>query len=561
MAATITKKKWSYTLSEWKGILACLPGYDSFRDAANCIFDVSAANKVIRFFETRIRHVKGKMAGKLITLEKWQKAILGAIFGWKQADGWRRYREIFLYIPRKNGKTIFIAGIAVLLLACSAEGGQEIYSAAAEKEQAKIAHEMAKGMVQQEKDLGDIITIYKDSLHVSNGGHFYKAISAEAYSKHGFNASAILVDEVHAHPNGELIEVLKTSTGARAQPLTFYATTADYDRPSVCNTLLEYAENVRDGIYCDAAFLPILYMARDDDDWRDPKVWKKANPNLGISVSVEFLEAECKKAERIVSYQNTFRRLYLNQRTAQVNRWIDLADWDACSGLENGETPQQWRERIYNAALGVPCWGGLDLGSVSDLTALALLFDGDYFDYPGALVVLPYFWCPEISIANKDEKNQALYQEWEMNGFLSTTEGNVTDYRTIRRDVLDISNHCPFIDLAIDRLYQGGQLATELLEDGLKVKSFGQNFTDFTAPSKDFEIRVKSGRIIHGGNPMLRWQAGNVMVKEGDGETIKPVKPAKNSNQKIDGIVSTIMALGVQAENPNYAKDEDLILV
>lgn len=560
--AAILRKAPVISEAEWKRLLGLLPRFDSFRDAGACRFDVEAANKAVRFFETRLRHLKGPKAGQLIKLEDWQKAVLGSIFGWKRPDGTRRFRKVFLYIPRKNGKTIFIAGIAVLMLACSSEGGQEIYSAASEKEQAKIAHDMAKGMVDKDPELSAILNPFKDCIVTKNGEHTYKAISAEAYSKHGYNASTILIDELHAHPNGDLVEVLESSIGARSQPLTLFATTADYDRPSTCNELLEYAMKVRDGAYADDEFLPILYMADQDDDWEKEETWRKANPNLGVSVPLEFFQAAYRKAKRIMSYQNTFRRLYLNQKTSQVNRWIDLADWDECAGLENNETPEEWRERIIEAAQGLPCHAGLDLGAVSDLCALTLLFDGNDLGYPDALVLLPYAWCPTDAIEKKSETNQVLYQQFVDRGFMLTTPGNVADYRTIRRHINEIANMFEVIDMPADRLFQGAQLCTELREeDGINIIDFGQGFYSMAAPVKDFEERVKAKRLIHGGNPLLRWQAGNAMVAEDPSGNLKPVKPARNSGQKIDNLVAGVMAIGRYAEKPLTQQAQELFFV
>lgn len=562
-SATSTPKAASLSLDEWEALFRDgIAGYDPYRDSAGCWFDHESANKACRFFETRLRHVEGPLGGKLLKLETWQRKIIGAIFGWKREDNTRRYREVFFYVPRKNGKTFIIAGIAVLMLACSGEKGQQIYSAAADREQAKLCHSTAKQMITLDPELSRQMKLMQHCIETADGYHRYRALSSEANTKHGFNASTILVDEVHAHPNSELIDVLKTSTGARDQPLTFYTTTADFDRPSICNTLLDYAESVRDGVYEDAAFLPVVYKATDDDDWTDEAVWFKANPNLGVSVSLEFLRDECQKARRITSYQNTFRRLYLNQKTSQDNRWISLEDWDRCAGLDVDETPTQWRARIIAQAKGLPCYAGLDLGSVSDLTALTLLFDGDDLGYPGAVVLMPYAWFPGDSLDNKEEKNQILYQDFMEGKWVLTTTGNVADYAQIREDINSIVRDFDLIEIAVDRLFQGAQLCSELREqDQLNVIEFGQGFMSMAAPAKDFEERVKAGKVIHGGNPLLRWQVGNVVVKEDPHGNLKPVKPGRNSSQKIDNVVAAIMPLARYNENPHTSRDMELMFI
>ena len=320
------------------------------------------AQQAIDFFPDYLRHVAGEKAGTPLVLEPWQQAVVANLFGWKRRNLTgllvRRYRELFLYLPRKSGKTLMAAGIGLLVFFCDKEAGQECYLAAADKEQAGMLFRAAKGMVEVEPALAKRCRIYGGSAQggqskslVKPDNSFLRVVSADADSKHGGNSHLVIVDELHAQPGRDLVDVLTTSMGARTQPLFIGITTADFDRPSLCNEKLKYASAVRDNPETDPAFLPVIYEADPLDDWTDPAVWAKANPNLGVSVSMEYLTRECERAKQIPEYENTFRRLYLCQRTQQDVRAIPLKLWDA------GGEPFD-----LNDLNGKPCYAGLDFG-------------------------------------------------------------------------------------------------------------------------------------------------------------------------------------------------------
>ena len=507
----------------WRSI----PGYDPFTSAGTCTFDRVAAERAIDFFAECLTFTAGQWRGRPFQLEPWQQALVGNLFGWKRRDGLRRYREAFLFVPRKCGKSELAGGLGCLLTFADREPGAQVYCAAADREQARLVFNAAKTMILAEPELSSRARIYTNAITVPATGNVLKVVSAEAYTKHGVNAHGVIIDELHAQPDRELVDALTTSTGARRQPLIIYITTADFDRPSICNEKYEYACKVRDGLIDDPAFLPVIYEAQPDEDWTDPDVWAKANPNLNVSVSLEYLRRECQRAEETPTYENTFKRLHLNMRTQQDVRWLSLATWDAC-----GQTP------VEEASLaGRDCYGGLDLSTTTDVSALVLLFP----EVGGAMTVVPRFWIPADNALQRERRDRVPYQTWARQGLIEMTPGNVIDYDIIRRRINELSNRFRIREIAIDR-WNSTQLAQQLQGDGFEVVTFGQGFRDMTAPTKEWEKLTMSGKLRHGNHAVLRWMASNVAVETDAAGNLKPSK--KKSTERIDGIVAGIMALG-----------------
>ncbi|HEX7119404.1 MAG TPA: terminase TerL endonuclease subunit [Longimicrobiales bacterium] len=496
-------------------------------------FDEEEANRAVEFFRRFLRHSKGELAGQPFVLDKWQEnEIIRPLFGWKRADGTRRYRTCYVEIPRKNGKTTLAAGVALYLLFADGEPGAEIYSAAGDRDQAAISFEIAKAMVEASPALRRRAKIFKRSIVVPSTGSSYKVISADAGTKHGFNSHGIIFDELHVQPNRDLYDTLHTSIGARSQPVEFLITTAGvYDPNSIAWELHRYAEQVRDGVILDDSFLPVIYSAGPDDDYRDPQTWKKANPGLGISVREEYLAAEAKRAEAEPSYENTFRRLHLNQWTQQVTRWIKIEDWAAC-------------EREFPDLSGRACYGGLDLSTTTDISALVLAFPPRFEDEPTYL--LPFFWIPEAKL--KDRRDRVPYELWARQGLVTVTDGDVVDYDRIRSDINALGRKYGIREIRFDP-WNATQLATQLSEaDGHRLTQMRQGFISMNEPSKEFERRIISGAIAHDGNPVLAWMIGSVAIKTDPAGNIKPDK--SKSTERIDGVVASIMALsGVMADN------------
>jgi phage terminase large subunit-like protein len=428
-------------------------------------------------------------------------------------------------IPTHN--STLCAGIALRLL-FDGEPGAEIYSCAADRDQARLVFEMAKVCVEQSPKLKSKLKVYRNSIVREDTHSFYKALSAEAFTKHGLNAHGVIFDELHAQPDRELVDVMQTSMGARRQPMLVYITTAGYDRKSVCWEIWKYAEAVASGAIKDESFLPMIYAAATEDDWRDEKTWQKANPNLGVSVKLDFLRTECARAVEMPSYENTFRQLHLNQWTEQDTRWLRMDHW------AQGNAP------CPVSLAGRECWAGLDLATTFDTTALVLLFPLD----EGRYWVEPHFWIPEENMRDRVRRDKVSYDVWARQGHLHLTPGNVTDFDQVRSDINELAKKYAIKQVAIDR-WNATQLANQLQGDGVNVIGFGQGYSSMSGPSLVLESLCVSGKLLHGGHPTLAWQAGNVAVQRDHNGNIKPSKA--KSNERIDGIVALVMALGIHA--------------
>jgi len=501
-----------------------IPGFDPWATAGDGdTFDLKAACHVVEFFPDYIQHVEGHMAGRPYVLEPHEVAIAGNVFGWKRDDRTRRFREAYEQVGRKNSKTTFGAGCSTYVLHCDNEPGAQIISCAADRDQASLSFGIAKKMHQADADLAARSEILAKSIIV--GGSVYRSISSDAHTKHGYNPHWVLDDELHAQPNRDLIDVLTTGMGARRQPFMFHITTAGFDRNSICYEKYDYACKVRDGIIPDRAFLPVIYEVKPNEDWEDETLWPNANPNLGNSISWEFLRAEYAKAKETPSFENTFRRLYLDQWTEQESRWIAMDRWDSCGApLAKCE--------------GRTCYAGLDLATTTDTTALVLLF----VDSDGTCDVMPFYWIPEDKAHERERRDRVPYLTWARQGHIELTPGNVTDYRYIRSRIGELSKRYKIKEIAFDP-WNATHLATQLgEEDGFAMVQMRQGYVSISEPSKLLERMILSQQIRHAAHPVLRWQVSNVVLKADPAGNIKPDK--QRSAERIDGVVATVMALG-----------------
>lgn len=491
-------------------------------------YDEKAAERAVVFIERHITHVKGELSGKPFILEEWQKdEIIRPLFGWKQKkNDLRRYNTAYIEIPRKNGKSNLCAAIALYLLFADGEKGAEVYSAAGDRAQAGIVFDLARQMCLNDKTMSSNCKIFKNSITFDKLGSFYKAISADASTKHGFNASGIIFDELHVQPNRDLWDTLTTSTGARKQPLTIAITTAGYNKNSICWEVHEYARKVEKGIVKDEGFLTCIYAADPEDDFTKESTWIKANPGYGSIVKKEYLAKEAEKAEKIVSYENTFRRLHLNQWTTNETKWISDSQWMTCNLNKIKESD------FYNRE----CFVGLDLASVRDITALVLLFPSENgFD------VLPYFYTPKDNAFIRSRRDGVDYIAWSKKGLMTLTEGDVTDYNFIKEKIFELAEKFNIRSIAYDR-WNSSQLVIDLVNEGLPMSPFGQGFVSMNQPTKELERLVLAKGINHGGNEVLRWMCSNLQMKLDPAGNIKMDKG--KSKEKIDGMVALVMALG-----------------
>lgn len=519
--------------------------------AAGCRFSETRADRVVEFFRRFLCHSKGKWAGKPFELLPWQRRdVIYPLFGWLRADGTRRYRRAYIEIPKKNGKSTLCAGISLYLLAADNEPGAEVYSAAADRQQAAIVWKEAATMVKHSPHLASRLNPVPSSKSIAYEAKesVYRALSKEPGVQEGLNIHGLIFDELHAQPNSLLWDSLRYGGASRTQPMLVAITTAGFDRNSVCYHQHDYAAKVADGIIEDRAFFGYVRAAGEKDDWRKPSTWRKANPSYGVTVdAVQFAE-DFREAKETSHQENTFKRYRLNIWTEQSVRWLPMDKWDACA-----EAPD------LEALAGRRCFAGLDLATTTDLTALVLAFP----DEEGGFDLLAHFWAPEENAANRQRRDRVPYLDWARQDLLALTPGNVTDYDFLRVAINDLAAKYVVQEIAIDRLFQGVQLATALKEkDGHKVIAFGQGFYSMAGPSAEFDRLVLDGKLRHGGNPIMRWMASNVAVKTDAAGNIKPDK--EKSTERIDGIVAAIMAIGratVAVEVEEAYKDRGLLVL
>jgi phage terminase large subunit-like protein len=508
-------------------------------------FDPEAAQHIVNFFEL-LKHSKGEWAGKTLTLETWQRFIVENIFGWKKADGLRRFRTAHIEVARKNGKSTLLGGVGLYLLVADGEAGAEIYSAATAKEQARILFDASADMRDASPALTKLVGRVRNNLHFAQTKSKFQPLSSDYGTLDGLNVHAALADELHAWPTRSLWDVLATATAARRQPLLLAITTAGFNRETLCWKQRDYASKVLAEIIQDDSFFAFVACLDEGDDWEDEKNWPKANPNLNVACKVEDLRAKAKQAAEEPTALNDFLRLHLNMWTQQDVRWMPMAAWDKCSGIEQTEDPKRGRERWLEELRGSACFGGLDLSSTTDLTAYVLIFppDGVRTKYR----VLPWFFVPEENIANRARKDRVPYPVWVREGFITATPGNVVDYAFVRKTINDTAAEYDLQKIGVDT-WNARQLITELTEhDGIECEEFRQGFASMSAPTKSLMRLVLAGEIEHANNPVLRWNASNAVVVQDAAGNIKPDK--SKATERIDGIVALIEAVGEADANP-----------
>lgn len=492
-------------------------------------YDKKKADRAVTFIEN-LCHTKGKWAGTPFWLLPWQEQLIRDIFGIVKADGNRQFRTAFVEICKKVGKSELAAAVALYLLYADNEPSAEVYGAAADRQQASIVFDVAKQMVEMSPALmkrSKLMGATKRIVNYSNAG-YYQVLSAEVGGKHGFSVSGLVFDEIHTQPNRQLYDVLtKGSSDARQNPLHFIITTAGNDRHSIAYELHTKAVDILEGRRVDPTFYPVVYGLKDDEDWEDEANWYKVNPSLGYTVDIERLRDAYREAKQNPADEVTFKWLRCNMWVSSTVAWIPDAIY------------MRGNEAI-NAVLleGRDCYAGLDLSSTGDITALVLIFPPR--DKNEKYVLLPYFWIPEETIPRRVKANSVPYDIWEKQGYIMATEGNVIHYNFIEKFIMDLSEKYHILEIAVDR-WNATQMIQNLEGEGFTIVPFGQGFSSMSAPTKEFYRLLMEGRIIHGGNPVLRWMAGNVVIDTDPAGNIKVTKA--KSKEKIDGIVAAIMAL------------------
>ena len=515
-------------------------------------WDQKKADRPEQFFTKFLRHTKGEFAGQNFTPLDWQSEMLSEMFGWQRVeDDTRRYRTAYISTAKKQGKSCTLAAIALYLTIADGEIGNETYSVAADVNQANIVFREAQLMTLAHPELSKIMKINKTQKNIAcpNTSSFYRVLPGDGFRVEGINGN-ILFDELHVQRNRLLFDSLRWAGSARRQPWFIAATTAGYDKNSVCYEMYKYAKNViRDWSY-DPSFLPVLHEVDEQANWEDPKEWPKANPSWNVTIKPKDFEVSFREAKQSLSQENSFRRYRLNQWVAQETRFLNMDHWDACS-----KPPRE-------SLAGKPCWVGLDLATTFDTSAMVAVFMDKNEDGERTYDCLCRFWIPGENAREREIRDRVPYMTWEKeksNG-LTFTEGNVCDYDKIRADINEFGKQYNVKSIFIDR-WNANQLSVQLADDGFNIAGFSQGMAAMSAPTKLLENLVSSGRLRHNGNKILTSHAGNVSVRTDPAGNIRPVKPSKNSVQRVDGIVALIMGLAGASTQSGIPSPTPSILV
>jgi phage terminase large subunit-like protein len=534
------------------------------------------AEQAIRFIKS-LKHTKGKWRGVNFTLLDWQKLALKDIFGTLKESGYRQYNTAYLEVPKKNGKSELGAGIALKMLAGDNEWAAEVYGCAADRAQASIIFDVAVDMVDQcpplKKHIKPILS--QKRLVYMPTRSFYQVLSAEAFTKHGLNVHGVIFDELHAQPNRELFDVMTDGSGdARAQPLFFIISTAgdDADRSSIGWEVHQMAVDILTGVKIDPTFYSMIYGLDKDnkriwkgkeyevikkdisDDaawreiWTNKDTWKKINPSIGHTITMEKVEELYTRAKTNLAKEKNFRWLRLNSwEKLKLHKWLSLDYWDLCKGKID-------KDKL----IGRPCYGGLDLSSTVDLTSFVLVFPPD--DINRKWIVLPWFWVPEDNATERVRTDKVAYDVWAKQGYMKLTPGNVIDYDFIIKEIEEAAKTFDIIQIGYDS-WSAMQTAIKLEDEGMTMVEVRQGPKSMSPAMKKIEQIVKSKELNHGGHPVLRWNVGNVEVKSDDSENIKPVK--SKSTERIDGLVAFVNAMArVIVDAPkNVYEDYDILVI
>lgn len=504
-------------------------------------YNKKAADFAVSFIEC-LCHTKGTWAGKPFELIDWQEKIIRDIFGTLKSNGYRQFNTAYIEIPKKQGKSELAAAVSLLLCCADGEERAEVYGCAADRQQAAIVFDVAADMVRMNPALKKRVKILASQKRIiyQPTNSFYQVLSADAYSKHGFNVSGVIFDELHTQPNRKLYDVMTKGSGdARTQPLYFLITTAGTDTNSICYEVHQKALDIMNGRKHDPTFYPVIYGSKESDDWTDPSIWKKANPSLGITVSIDKVKAAFNSAKENPAEENTFRQLRLNQWVKQSVRWMPMDKWDACAFPVDEQ-----------ALKGRICYGGLDLSSSTDITAFVLVFPPE--DESEGFTILPHFWIPEGNVELRVRRDHVPYDIWKKQGYLETTEGNVIHYGYIEQFIDDLGKKYNIREIAFDR-WGAVQMVQNLEGLGFTVVPFGQGFKDMSPTTKELMKLTLEKEIAHGGHPVLRWMMDNIFIRTDPAGNIKPDKA--KSTEKIDGVVATIMALDRAIRNEGETGD------
>lgn len=528
------------------------------------VFDPERVDKVLAALSL-LRHTQGRLAGQPLNPDPWQIAyILGPVFGWvhknEHGDYVRIIRTLYVDVPRKNGKTTLSGGIALYLTAADGEEGAQVVAAASTKDQAGLTFAPIKVLAEKAPALRGLVKPLGTRIIHPRSNSYFAVVASSGDAQHGANLHGAIIDELHVHKTPDLVEALETGTGSRAQPLITMITTADAGKP---NTIYarkrKYIDQLAKGIFKDQATYGVVFAVPNDTrNLFAEATIRRANPGYPISPTREALEGAAKKAQNSPAELASYKRLHLGIRTRQTTAYIDLPAWK-----RNAGKPIDEEEELAGRA----CYGGLDLGSVSDLTALAWAFPRtDAGGYPvEGYDVIWRFWTPEDNLEALDKRTaNSASKLWVPQGWLKTTPGNVTDYGFIKEQILEDADRFDVLSIGFDR-WGATHLTNELLDEDLPMVKTGQGYQTMNPAMKEIQRLVLKGSkqpkdplLRHGGNPVMVWMIDNLAVATDPAGNVKPDKA--NSGDKIDGVSALANAVSesINTDQQDKRTENDL---
>lgn len=523
---------------------ACQRQLNDLNGCSGWSFSDDYANSVCTFIEG-LKHIKGRQwINQTIKLKPWQIFILTTVFGWVNSEGLRRFKTVYIEVPRKNAKSTLSAGVGLFCLASDNEPGAEVYSAATTRDQAKIVFSVAKAMADKDGELREDLGIQTQvhSVYVQDTLSSFKALSREyGGNLDGLNIHCGIIDELHAHKTRDIFDVLETGTGSRAQPLIWMITTAGFNRAGICYEQRHYVKQILNKSVSDDQYFGIIYTIDDDDDWTDRDCWIKANPNWEVSVSQEDIERKANKAMQLSSAQNNFKTKHLNVWVNADTAWMNMVNWDRCAD----------RTLSLDSQTGQKCWIGVDLASKVDIAAVSILFE-----VGGKVLHFGRYYLPEETI---ETSSNSQYAGWVHDGHLIATPGAVIDFNIIQNDLREFASRFEIQEIGFDP-FQATKFATELIDEGFNMVEVRPTVLNFSEPMKELEALTISDRLRHDGNPVMDWMISNVVCHVDAKDNIYPRKELPDN--KIDGVVSTITALSrllAAVDLYSVYDDEDLL--
>jgi phage terminase large subunit-like protein len=521
-----------------------IAGFDPWKNPGDSKFDLKTAKRICKFIESHCRHSKGQFARQLFYLEPWEKKLFGHLFAWKRPDGKRRFRKLFLYIPRKNGKSMIASVLLILLMKYDGEVGADVYCCAAAKSQAKFVYDPAQNMIALDDELKRGVKTYKSTKtmeYIDETGMIIgmaQVLGSDGDLILGSNPHGYIIDEVLAQKKFDIMENLESGVGTRQQPLGIYLTTAAEDGYNPCNIKLEYAKLVRDG-HNDPTYFPVIFETRPNANWHDEKVWAAVNPNLDVTITLDYLRSEYVAALKNKADEIKFKRRYLNMQVAAIDAWIPMDDWNNC--------PMDMKPEDL---MKEKCYLGIDLSSTNDISAVIQYF-------PVQEACLCHFYCPEAAFQNKIEYG-ALFKDW-----MKIMPGATVDYELIYNDIVCLSEQYEIMGIGFDPWHAKDlckKLSEKFGED--KMIQIGQSAKVMTDPIKQLDAQIRKKALRHFMNPVLQWMAGNAKLwTDQAGKACRVTKSHKDSPAKIDGIIALIMAKAVADEIKIETQIEGLTII